>query len=394
VSLQAGAELTLAIEKAVAGGRMLARHNGQVVLVAGTLPGERVRARIESVSRHVAFAAAIEVLEASGDRRDNDLDAACGGSVYNHIQYTRQLQLKSSLVADAFGRIGKLTLAQQVPVMPSREDGYRMRARLHIRGGRVGFFREGSHDLCDAGATRQLLPSTTDALRQLESNLPSLGGKAEACELVENVQGTERSIQIEFDNHPPTILGASHVIDHVELRSASVSLHHGVRSFFQSNRWLLKDLVERVTVQVPPGPLCDLYAGVGLFAISLAALGGSGIDAVEGDHYSATDLEMNAKAYEGRVSVKRMPVEQYLNGRIAVEAMVLDPPRSGVSPAAMSGIVKAKPGRIVYLSCDPATLARDARRLVDASYRLHHVEAFDLFPNTAHVETLAVFLRT
>src|ERR1700742_3894901 len=100
MSVNAGAEITLTIEKPVAGGRMLARHEGQIVFVAGAIPGERVRARVERVSKQLAFAVTAEVLEASPDRRAGDIDWACGGSLYAHIDYARQVQLKSELVSD------------------------------------------------------------------------------------------------------------------------------------------------------------------------------------------------------------------------------------------------------------------------------------------------------
>jgi 23S rRNA (uracil1939-C5)-methyltransferase len=150
-----------------------------------------------------------------------------------------------------------------------------------------------------------------------------------------------------------------------------------------------------VVSQIPSGSVTDLYAGVGLFAISLAALGRTDVAAVEGDRYSAADLEANARPYGKAVAVAHASVEEYLERRSvrAPATLVLDPPRTGVSSEAMSGIIALKPQRVVYVSCDLATLARDARRFVESGYRLDHVEAFDLFPNTAHVETLAVFVR-
>ena len=164
MALKPHIDIILTIEKPVTGGRMLARHEGQVVLVAGAIPGERVRARVERISKQLAFAQATEVLEPSPDRRGVAVDWACGGSLYAHIAYERQLSLKSELVADSFARIGKISLDARVPVLASAEQGYRMRARLHVRNGKFGFFREGTHDLCDAAPTRQLLPDTIDAI--------------------------------------------------------------------------------------------------------------------------------------------------------------------------------------------------------------------------------------
>ena len=151
----------------------------------------------------------------------------------------------------------------------------------------------------------------------------------------------------------------------------------------------------RVLAQIPEGTVTDLYAGVGLFAVALAGEGRTAIIAVEADRASARDLESNAAPHSARVHVQHLPVESYLQRRGVqrTDALLLDPPRTGISTEAMSGIIGLKASRVVYLSCDPATLARDVKRLSEAGYRLEHIEAFDLFPNTAHVETLAVLTR-
>src|SRR5712691_2351107 len=154
-----GQTLSLTIEKPAAGGRMIARVDGQIVLVLGAIPGERVRARIERVGKDVAYADTVAVEEGSSDRRTPFSDPLCGGCLYGYIKYPRQLDIKSLVIADAFNRIGHLPLPGAVRVAASPEEGYRMRARLHLRGQRFGFFREGTHEICDARATRQLLPA-------------------------------------------------------------------------------------------------------------------------------------------------------------------------------------------------------------------------------------------
>src|SRR5262245_46699943 len=142
--LSAGQILELSIEKPAAGGRMIARANGQVVLVGGAIPGEVVSARIERVSKGVAYAATVAPVEASADRREPFVDLACGGSLYAHIAYPRQLVIKGQVIADAFGRIARLPLETTPAVAASPETGYRMRARAHVRTGKVGFFKEGT----------------------------------------------------------------------------------------------------------------------------------------------------------------------------------------------------------------------------------------------------------
>src|SRR5580765_515851 len=139
----------LTIEKPAAGGRMIARLDGQVVLVSGAIPGERVTARIERRGKGVLYATTVAVEDASADRRPAAGDPECGGCLYAHVAYDRQLALKSEVIADAFTRIAKLSLPGPVVVARSPETGYRMRARLHVRGRRLGLFREGTHDICD-----------------------------------------------------------------------------------------------------------------------------------------------------------------------------------------------------------------------------------------------------
>ncbi len=151
--------------------------------------------------------------------------------------------------------------------------------------------------------------------------------------------------------------------------------------------------MRHVLDEVAAGPVVDFYAGVGLFSVALAAEGHD-VTAVEGDEVSARDLEHNARSWS-RLSVVRDSVEHAAaHGRPArFGTVIVDPPRTGMSVDALSAIAAFGAPRIIYVSCDPPTLARDAARLVAAGYRLGTIRAFDLFPNTPHVETVAVFER-
>jgi 23S rRNA (uracil1939-C5)-methyltransferase len=429
--LTPGATIDLAVEKPAAGGRMIGRHEGQVVLVSGAIPGERVRVRVERAERSVAYAEVTEVLEASADRRPVAGDPACGGNVYAHVAYPRQVAIKRDVVLDALRRIGKITIDAPVQVEPSPETGYRMRARLHARGGRLGFFREGTHDLCDAAQTGQLLPETCDALKAAAEEIAALGGAGPASiELAENLAADERALHLELRTEAGVVSAAFSVLARVpgvtgvtclappsrdilvlggrpavrdplsaiagaDAAPAGATLARRAAAFFQANRYLLPTLVSRVVSWIPDGPVVDLYAGVGLFAVSLAALGRSGVTAVEGDRVGGQDLSENAGPFGDRLHVDRTAVETFLRRRAAApgETLLVDPPRTGMSREAMTGVIGCGAARIVYVSCDVATLARDVRRLLDAGYALAHVEAFDLFPNTAHVESLIVLER-
>jgi 23S rRNA (uracil1939-C5)-methyltransferase len=422
-------ELSLVIEKPAAGGRMIARHEGQIVFVAGAIPGERVRVRVDQVRGGTAYAATTTVEDPSPDRREPRADPACGGNVLSHVTYTRQLQLKAEIVTDAFARIGKLPLERRVAVRASPERGYRMRARLHVRGGRIGFFREGTHDLCGVLDTGQLLPATEEILGLVQSRFGR--GHAHAIqelELSENVPGDERAVLVElspgtrggadrlpglFDSPGITGLvitrpeapqfvagrGRPHVSDVLDLdvdgQTATVRLRRHVAAFFQGNRFLLTPFVETVLRLLPCGELVDLYAGAGLFGVPFGALGRGHVVAVEGDRQGAEDLAVNAAAVAPAVRVVASSVEAYLSRSPATgdATILVDPPRTGMSKEASRLIVDAGAPRVVYVSCDVATLARDVRRLLDAGYHLSHLEAFDLFPNTAHVESIAVLDR-
>lgn len=435
MSLSPGALVELDVEKPVAGGRMLARHDGEVVLVAGAIPGERVRARIEKRQQGVLLASTTCVLEPSPDRREPPGDPACGGMAYAHVAYPRQLALKAAVIADALRRIARLEPDPPVPVRPSPEHGYRLRARVHSDGRQLGFFAEGTRRVCDPAPTGQLLGETLAVLRDLARRLPAPGVEAiEAFEIAENLPASERVVHLVArpDGEPeprlllavaetPGVTGVSWgtrgrarltavagrpwVGDPLSrllgtrpraAEGADVPvLKRHAPAFFQANRFLIPGLVQEVLAAVRAGPVVDLYAGVGLFAVCLAASGFDAVVAVEGDAVTARDLADNARPFAGRLAVEHRAVETYLaSARLPSDiTIIVDPPRTGISRAAMQAALALRARRIVYVSCDVATMARDARRVVDAGYRLGHLAGLDLFPNTPHVEVLAVFDR-
>ena len=193
-------EVELEVEKPAAGGRMIARYDGQVILVAGAVPGERVIARIERSERRLAFASVVDVRHASPDRREGFADPACGGCVYSHIAYSRQLALKADIVRDAFVRLGRMPLDMPIPVAPSPERGYRMRARFHVEGTRVGFYREGTHTLCDTAATGQVTGEALVAVASAVATIVSAGARVESVELAESIDASQRALSIAVDD--------------------------------------------------------------------------------------------------------------------------------------------------------------------------------------------------
>ena len=411
-----GDRVRLTVERPAAGGRMIARCEGAIVLLAGAIPGEVVEAEVEKVQRGTAWAVTRQVLERSPDRVDGAADGACGGSVLAHIAYDRQRALKSSIVEDAFRRLGRITLESPPDVVGSPLDGYRMRARLHVRHGRIGFFREGTHELCDAGSTRQLREDSVAVIAELERALTALERQpVSEIELSESVDASQRALHLELvpDRDPSRLAAATRIsgltgvtsapLDHartMELWGSpyvsdtinGVTLTRHVRSFFQGNRYLLPTLVTHVLSLIDAGDVLDLYAGVGLFSATAAAAGFGTVTAVEGDRFSSRDLERNAA---GRaIEVRHESVERFISrARPGATTIVVDPPRTGMTKEAVAGVVGLRAPGIIYVSCDVATLARDSRVIVDGGYRVTDVRAFDLFPNTGHVETVVAFRR-
>jgi 23S rRNA (uracil1939-C5)-methyltransferase len=419
-----GDRATVRIEKAVAGGRMLARAEGAILLVSGALPGELVEVRVERSQRGTIWAEAARIVEPSPHRVGEP--NPCGGCVLAHASYAHQLTLKQGIVQDACARIARLPV--ELPaIVPSPPEGYRMRARLHVSGGRIGFYVEGTHRLCPPGPTGQLLPETLAAIDAVGTMLAALPDTVTSLELAENRDASERAIHLELaPEADPSRLGAiagvpgitslslSHqrsprirvlsgegrVTDRFSgadagkdgAGSKAWSVSRSTTGFFQGNRYLLEPLIEHVLAALGTGPIMDLYAGAGLFAIAAAARGHAPVIAVEGDALSAADLRRNTAEWRGLIQAKHEPVESHLQNKRTIRpgTLIVDPPRTGLSAAAQAGISALRPPRIVYVSCDAPTLARDVRALSGAGYQLRQLTTFDLFPNTAHVESVAV----
>ena len=417
--------LELEVERPAVGGRMIARHDGRVVLVAGAIPGERVRAAVERRRRDLLLATTVEVVEPSPDRRPVDGDPACGGRSFAHIAYPRQRALKTAIVEDAFRRIGGLTL-EAPAVIASPERGYRMRARLHVTPAGVGFLREGSHDGCGVGGTGQLLPATervVEALSEAAGTLADAG--VSTIELAEDLCGGQRALHAvvagDLDRAAARLdrvtglagvtgwsagtgraddrrlAGDVWVIDPLSSFLSApgagiLSLGRRASSFFQANRYLVPELVGVVVSLAGHRRVVDLYAGVGLFALAVAVARDGGVTAVEGDPTMAADLRRNAEPLAPAVEVVHASVEGFLAGAgdLGDATVIVDPPRAGLSREARTRLLAGAPRQIVSVSCDVATQARDCRALIAAGYRLEALRILDMFPNTAHVETVVL----
>lgn len=412
-----GEMVELEVERPAAGGRMIARHDGAVVFVAGAIPGERVRARIEKAQRGTVFARTVDVLTPSPDRIEPAPGLACGGHVLAHIAPARQAALKAEIVADAFRRQARITLPP-VAVVSGPADGYRIRARAHVRHGRWGFFEEGSHTPCGIAGSRQLSDASAATCERVCAAVAAAAPDAQAeVEWVESVDGAQavahahlasgtwaralapveglRGLSVSDTRHARDrqVTGEPFVVDTITGVAGPTPVRHHARAFFQGNRFLLQPLVDAVVARVRAEAVADLYAGVGLFSLALAHPERT-IDAVEGDGVAAADLTTNA-ARLGAVRAVHRSVERFVHETDLARygTVVVDPPRAGLATEVVTALTAARVPAIVYVSCDPVTLARDVRAFAAAGYDLEGVQAFDLFPRTAHVETVASLTR-
>jgi 23S rRNA (uracil1939-C5)-methyltransferase len=430
------AEVT--IESVAAGGDGVGHlPDGRVVFVSLTAPGDRVRVRIEEDRARFARAS-LETLISDGPSRCEPrcpVFGSCGGCAWQHIRYEDQLEAKRRILADALARIGGFDLSEAPVIHPSPEPyHYRARTRVLVRGGLLGYRRRRSHRLCAIESCPILAPPVDDLLHRIaeepESWLTSgarpVGDKLrvalgeqpeEEWELCAGSRGEARSWRIpqeppaECDGRPQRAESSrsSHVDTSlregppvtIALKAGPLQVSPGV--FMQANALLWQDLVDAVVAQAASGAddargrLIELFAGAGFFTLSLASHF-SHVIAVESDARAVRDLTANLEvAGLAHVDVVAEPVDSALCYQWgSPDCVVLDPPRTGLSRDAVRRLAELDARRIVYLSCDPATLARDLRLLCDErpSYRLIHTSAFDLFPQTPHVEGLAVLEQT
>ena len=423
--LTPGDALELRVEKGVYRGLGLARHEGQVVFIPRALPGDRVRARIESARPGYVEGVTEALLEGGPDRRPSPCPYVprCGGCAYQEMAYAGQLGLKQAILRESLARAGA-QWPGEIEVAPSPEEGWRIRASLHVgvaEGAlRLGLLQEGTHEVVDLPRCLQLSEAMNLAARGLKGALegrPDLWRKVKGIDLAESPTGGALVAAVETDLEPHAIPALAFLAEgapglsglgvlsggrprrFVALRGSpyiradvlGVSLRAHVRSFFQGNRFLVESLARAVVDLVPPGgPVLDLYAGVGLFALPLAARGDA-VVAMEIGQSAGEDAAANARAARlSRVRIVKGDVGEGVRSwpKQAGERIVLDPPRTGAGAEVVAAIAARRPEAVVYVSCDPPTLGRDLAAFARAGYRPDRLQAFDLFPDTFHLETV------
>jgi len=356
------------------------------VFVPFTAPGDRVRVKIHDERRRFARGRVQTLIEPSPVRTDPlcAVFGTCGGCAWQHIAYPAQLEAKRRILADALSRIGGLDGIAPEDVVPSPEPyGYRGRTRVRVEGGRVGYRRRRSHALCGVTRCPVLVPVLDRRLADLAADPPAHSGRIELAAAGD----TTRVATLPAGDGGP--------LWH-ELPAGKMRVSPGV--FFQSNALLMADLCAAVVDAAGAGERAiELFAGAGLFTLGLARRFATMV-ALESSAEAVADLEHNlGQAGIENVSVVCERLERTLERSGfeagALDAIVLDPPRTGLPEGGAEALAGLRAERIVYLSCEPATLARDLALMVRCGYEPRRVRAFDLFPQTPHVEALAVLER-
>jgi tRNA/tmRNA/rRNA uracil-C5-methylase (TrmA/RlmC/RlmD family) len=362
--------------------------DGRVVFVPFTAPGDRIRARVVEERRSFLRARALELV-VPGPGRTDPLCAvfgSCGGCDWQHLDYEAQLEAKRSLLRDAFERIAKLRLDEPLAMVASPSPyGYRARARVRVERGRVGFRRRRSHALCATARCPVLAAELDGALAALAAEPPAREGE---WELALGSDGVALTTALPPVASPPA----------VDLRVGDASLRVSAGVFTQASAPLRGALAEAVAEAAGRGErLLELHAGAGFFTLGLARRFEQ-VVAVESAPAAIADLEFNlARAGCSRARVLATTAEEALTRDDLREpppdVIVLDPPRDGLGRGGADALARLGARRIVYVSCDPATLARDSGVCADRGYALVSIRGLDLFPQTAHLESVAVLER-
>jgi tRNA/tmRNA/rRNA uracil-C5-methylase (TrmA/RlmC/RlmD family) len=371
VPLQIGDRLDLAIDDIAFGGEGVGRVDDFVVFVPFVLVGETVGAEIIEVKKHFARAKLVRVEKPSAERVEPACRyfGRCGGCQYQHVAYAAQLRLKQKQIADLFERIGKFSPDVVAGVIPCPQPfGYRNRIMVRSQWNKpeqklnIGFVRWDCGLVEDIEECRIAEPALNEQLRHVRAHPPPRGG----------LKVVLRTLPEDWTVPPD--------------------------SFFQNNFFLLPQLVETVRGRILAGGtrhLVDLYCGVGFFGIALAETVESFVG-VEYDQRAIRAAQRNASARRitnGQfISAKVEDILPGLLQQLAPEktTVLLDPPRKGCLPATLQLLREAAPAHVIYVSCHPATMARDLNILcADGVFELAHVQPLDMFPQTQHVECVA-----
>jgi 23S rRNA (uracil1939-C5)-methyltransferase len=430
-------KLQLSIEKLVYGGEGLAHADGNTVFVPFVLPGEQVSAAVRTRKKKLVHANLVEVEKASPSR----ITAACphfrvcGGCHYQHIEISEQVRQKKEILRETLSRLGGVQWTGAIQEHTAQPYGYRNRAQWAFRAAlprAFGYFQAESAHILPIDVCPVLSPRLAETFSQLQELARSNSLPPGILEIEAFADGADEKIalNIAFERftEPPKALanrfktalpalesllmldGSKNKFEldgpgYLIQKAGGFTFRVNHLSFFQVNRFLIEDLLETMVGNAKGGYALDLYAGVGFFTLPLAKTF-SKVVSVDANLSATRDLKQNAETAGATVISENEHAEEFLKKeQEQPDLVLLDPPRAGLGAEAASLLTNLGPQDIVYLSCDPATLARDlailtasARKPESAislkhNYEISEVHLFDLFPQTFHIETLVRLRR-
>jgi len=415
--------MEVTIERILPGGLGLAHADGKTVMVALAAPGDRLRVHIVREKGSVSFASIVEIIEPSTQRIEPPCPyfGRCGGCDFQQMNYQAQLDAKVEIVKDCLHRIAKIESLPEVQITPApHEWRYRARAQWQIDIDRkqLGYYESGSRQVCDVAECAVLVPELQNQLTRLRQEMAEdlLPTDARYFRAVVGDEGVALSAGV----RSPTV--REDPLHNIQRTVANETYTLNAESFFQTNIDLAPRLIDAAIGHASGETALELYCGVGLFTVplarrfkkvvgvednaeaaefarrNLARASLTNTEIATADVARWLDLECGGRAQRRRRfgSVSRPakasasnPEIQSAVGALQIDFLLLDPPRTGAESRVIDGILQIKPKQICYVSCDPATLARDLRKIIAGGYSLDSVAAFDMFPQTHHVETIA-----
>ena len=429
--------MKLKIEKMVYGGDGLAHlppddsGRGKTAFVPFVLPGEEIDASVGDEKPGFVRAKVEETLTASRERVAAPCPyfQRCGGCHYQHTSYENQLAIKSQILRETLRRTAKIELTQEIQLLPSQPWNYRNRTRMKMQHSpfALGYYRFNSHELLpveECPISSPLINKAIAAVWKL-SRVDTLDNSIAEAEFFANANDDELLVEVYLSTKGsdavleksaaeffkslkagiPDLSGVAAFFhgpaaqsfgyegaDSLPYETSVARFRVSAGSFFQVNRFLIDDLVKAATVGASGALAWDLYAGVGLFSTALAK-DFERVIAVEAGAASADDLKHNAPR---NVKPIQSTTEAFLNPkgkRPKPDFILVDPPRAGLGQKVAKQLAATEARHISYVSCDPATLARDLRVLLDAGYKIERLRLADLFPQTFHIESIVRLAR-
>ncbi|HSS20241.1 MAG TPA: class I SAM-dependent RNA methyltransferase [Pyrinomonadaceae bacterium] len=380
--------LEVEIERLLPGGVGLAHIEGLTVFVSLAAPGDVLRVKLERVQGDVGFASIVEVLKPSSVRIEPPCPyfGRCGGCDFQQLNYEAQLQTKVEIIRDCLHRIGKIEPPGEISITPSASEWhYRTRStwQLDTDAKLLGYFERGSNRVCDVATCAVLAPRLEQTLEKVRREIFTRNG-------FRRLRNIDACVSDEGVSVSPAVAGLS--AKTVARRIGAENYFFSADTFFQVNYDLLEPLIDAAIGDAHGQHAIDLYCGVGLFTLPLARKFAH-VTGVESHSRAVEFARKNvAEAKLENVEIALLSVADWVKHARSFEVLdflLLDPPRAGCENAVIQGIQDLRPRRIGYVSCDPATLARDLKKLIADDYTLDSVAAFDMFPQTHHVETVA-----